>query len=373
MTEETSFSGGVFNDAIEGGRAGAEIELQHDRVVATTTDDQQFAVRYDDCQIEVGGFNGRMVFCRNSDRSLTIFCDHKKFATALAWSSGGLLDEQLQVQHQQKRSQSRRGRWVGLACVVFIAVALYGAYFGIRVAADAAVQAVPISVDQQIGKHAFSSMDVGGPEVDDPVVTAAIQQIVTRLAPHAAVQGLSFDVHVVDSPELNAFALPGGTIVVYTGLIASADHPDEVAGVIAHEMAHATMRHGLRQISRSLGLAAAVNVVIGDVEGIVVAGAEMFQLATINSYSRGQENEADAEGVRMLHAAGIDPRGLAQFFETMKEETGDLPSGLSWISTHPEHDARIANVRGLVAELSPRDYKPIDVDWGAVQQRLPER
>jgi len=154
------------------------------------------------------------------------------------------------------------------------------------------------------------------------------------------------------------------------GGIDRAEGPERVAGGRAHELAPATLRHGLERVGEALGVAAAVNLLIGNVEGLVVLGAEIFQLATVNSYSREQETEADSEGVRMLYAAKIDPLGLAKFFEMLKEEGGNMPAGLEWISTHPDHEARIINIRGLVAELGPQDYEPIDVDWDDVRERL---
>ena len=176
-----------------------------------------------------------------------------------------------------------------LAFLIAAVLCLIGAYYGIRSAGVAAVKAVPISVDEQIGKHGYETMNPGGPEIHDEVVVASIQTMVDRLAPHAAISEFKFDVHVIQSPDVNAFCLPGGVIVVYTGLIQAAEHPEQVAGVLAHEMSHATLRHGLQRISQSLGIAAAANLLIGDVEGILVLSSELFQLASINSYSRGQE------------------------------------------------------------------------------------
>jgi predicted Zn-dependent protease len=225
-------------------------------------------------------------------------------------------------------------------------------------------------VDQQIGAAALKSMDLGGPQVEDPVVVEAIRSMVERLAPHAATPGLDFQVHVVDSSTVNAFALPGGTIVVYTGLIQEAEQADQVAGVLGHEMAHATLRHGVERIAQSLGLAAAAGLLLGDTEGLVAAGADLFQQSSINSYSREQESAADAEAVRMLHAAGIDPLALAQFFDTLKRQQGDVPTAVSWMSTHPQHEARIASVRQQVDSLPARQYQPIDVDWADVQRRV---
>ncbi len=370
MTGELMFSGGVFSDAIEGGRAGAEIELTSVGVSALTPEGQRFVVPYRECQLEVGGFSGRMVFCRNHDRSLTVFCEDRKFPAALSQASAGVLDQQLTHNLKLRRKESRRGRLIAAWILAGILLLAVGGYYAVRAAALAAVSAVPVSVDRQIGDLAFKSMDLGGPEINDPAVVGAMQSMVDRLVPHAASTAMEFEVHVVDSPMVNAFALPGGKMVVFTGLVAQADQPEQVAGVLAHEMAHATLRHGLHRIGQSLGFAAAVNLLLGDAEGLVAAGAELFQLASINSYSRQQENAADAEGTRMLHAAAIDPMGLATFFETLGKQQADLPDMPSWISTHPQHAARIAAIKEQVAGLPDRKYEPIDVDWADMQKRL---
>lgn len=370
MMGEPVFSGGVFSDTIDGGRSGAEIELSQGGICARTPDGDSFVIPFHQCQVEIGGFSGRMVFCRNQDRSLTIFCEDRGFPASLAQASAGLLDESLREKLKQRRREARRGRWIGALALAGIVVLVVAGYLGIRAAARAAVHALPVSVDRQIGQLAFASMDLGGPEVADPVVVGAMQSIVDRLAPHAAMDDMQFEVHVVDSPTVNAFALPGGTIVVFTGLIGQAADADQVAGVLSHEMAHATLRHGLARIGQSLGLAAGVQLLLGDTQGLVAAGAELFQLASINSYSRDQEEAADEEGVRMLHAARIDPLALARFFETLQEEHGALPGVVSWISTHPQHEARIAAVRDQLASLPIEKYRPTELDWAEVQRRV---
>ncbi len=373
MHDETFFVGGVFHDSIDGGRAGADLELAHDGVKAVTRDGDRFLVRYSECQLDVGGYNDRMVFCRNRDRSLTIFCDDKKFPAALAYVSGGLLEEQLQQKRRKLKSQNRRGHGLTLAFLAGILVCIVAAYYGIRSAGTAAAKAVPVSVDTQIGRHSYLAMDPGGPEVEDAIVVESIRKMADRLAPHAAIPELQFEIHVIQSPDLNAFCLPGGVIVVYTGLIEAAQQPEQVAGVLAHEMAHATLRHGLERISQSLGVAAAANLLLGDIQGVLALGSELFQLASINSYSRGQESAADTEGVRMMHAAGLDPLNMAQFFEIMKEQEGDFPEQLAWISTHPDHNARIINIREQMGNLPPRDYQPLDIDWQDIQKRIAKK
>ncbi len=364
------FSGGVFCESIEGGRASAQIQLTREGISATAHSGEHFLLRYQDCVIEIGGASDRMVFCRNADRSLTIYCEERLFPQTLAEASVGLLDEQIRKRQALQRREIWAGRGWLVSFLVGCAVLLVVGYFGVRAAGQAAARALPLSVDKQIGDLAYKHIDVGGAEVHDPVVKEAIQKMVDRLAPHAAVKGLNFDVHVFDSPMVNAFALPGGKIVVFTGLIEKADSPEQVAGVLGHEMAHATLRHGLERIGQSLGMATAISLLIGNTEGVIAAGAQFFQLASVNSYGRAQESAADAEGVRMLHAAGIDPAGLPKFFEILKHEEGDIPDAISWISTHPQHEDRIEALEKQISSLPACVPVPLELDWSDVQKRV---
>ena len=371
----STFPGGVFSDELTDGRSGAEVLFTPHAIVArvpaggASVMARDFTIAFRECDVESGGYHGRMIFCRTPDRSLTIYSDAPSFAHELGIAAGGLLDEQLTAT-ASRLQQARRRTWLsGLLLTALAAAFLAACFFGIRLVADASITAVPMAVDRQLGQQAYRLMDHGGPELHDPQVVQAITTIVERLSPHTDATGLEFDVHVIDADICNAFCLPGGTIVLYTGLLRRASSAEEVAGVLAHEMAHASLRHGLRQVTQSLGLAAAVNLLVGNVEGLVIAGAEVFKLATINSYSRGQETEADAHGVRMLHEAGIHPFALARFFETMQREAGTLPSGLTWLSTHPDHAARIAAVREQVVTLPPREYVPLQIDWAEIRSR----
>lgn len=370
VATEGIFSGGVFSSDIDDGRIGADIELLPEGIRARTPDGREFVIPYHECQLEIGGASGRMVFCRNHDRSLTVFCEDRTFPQSLAQVSGGILAEPLTAKLNERRAAAARGRRIGIVIGLALIALAVAAYFGIRVGARLAVHAVPVNVDRRIGSIAYKSMDMEGPEVHERPIVDAIQVMVDRLSPQAEAHDFRFEVHVIHAPIVNAFALPGGKIVVYTGLMERADTPEQVAGVLAHEMAHVTLRHGLQRISQSLGLAAALNLLLGDTQGLIAAGGELLQLASINSYSREQENAADEVGAFMLHAAGIDPLAMAQFFESLKHHDGQGPGIVSWISTHPDHDDRIANVRRVVAELPGRKYTPLEIDWPKVQQMI---
>lgn len=370
MYGPSEFEGGVFSDRIEGGRASATIELNASGVEALTSTGQKFSISYRDCQLDMGGASGRMVFCRTADRKLTIFCEDKRFPAALEMESGSQMSSELAAVRSVRRAEGFRWRmWLSVGAVATI-IGLVGGYYGLIALAKASISAVPISVDKKIGELAFDSMNLEGTPVNDEVIVDAVKEMVARLEPHSELPGLTFEVRVIDSPQVNAMCLPGGKIVVYTGLLRKAKTPEQVAGVLSHEMAHAIKRHGLQHVTQSIGVVAAFEILIGDVGGLVALGVELGKSAALTSYSRDYEIEADLTGVRMLHAAQLDPLELAGFFEMLRDEGNDVPDAIAWLSTHPQHDFRIASIRGELANLGPQEYRALDVDWDKVQEQL---
>ncbi|MCZ6691000.1 MAG: M48 family metallopeptidase [Planctomycetota bacterium] len=370
MDDLSPFLGGVLSDAIDGGRSGAEIELRSGAIQARTPEGQTFSIPFRACRLELGGASGRMIFCHDESGGLTVFCEDRRFPTALELESGGVLSDQLDRVRGKRRSERRRSRTVAIAVVVLLAGLLFGGYHAVVLAARAAIAALPISVDRQIGDKVMSTMDLGGPPISDDLVVSAIQSIVDRLKPHASVEGFDYRIQVVDAPILNAFALPGGSIVVYTGLLEAAEGPEQVAGVLAHEISHVTLRHGLKGVAQSLGVVLGVRTLLGDVEGLVALGAGLLSEGVISSHSRAQEAEADAEGVRMMLGAEIDPRALAGFFELLHAKSGDTPGLIAWLSSHPQHEDRIAAIETQIADLGAPISRPLDIDWEEVQRRI---
>ncbi len=370
MIDKSEFEGGVFSEQISNGRASATITVDPSGVTAITSAGQRFSLRYEDMQLDLGGASGRMVFCRTKDRKLTIFCEDKQFPSMLELESGSALRGQLTEVFQRRKAENRSMRSSAILFLIICAALLVGSYYGLMAMARHSVKLFPVSVDEKIGKLAFEQMDLEGPQINDPVIVNACQKIVDRLTPHSELKGLKFELKVVDSPMVNAFCLPGGKMVVYTGLLKKAQNPEQVAGVLSHEMAHAIKRHGLERIAQSLGVIVAIEVLIGDVGGLVALGAELGKNAALTSYGRDQEIEADVTGVKMLHAAAIDPLELANFFELMKKDGLDVPDAIAWIASHPQHDIRIATIRGEVATLGPQKYEPIEVNWDEVHAKL---
>ena len=368
---EGDFSGGVFTSGVAGGRAGARVTLGPSGLQAVTTEGARFELRYTDCRLRIGGASGRMVFCRSPDQSLTIFCEEKGFPEALRAAAGGLLDEHLSEARSESRAADRSSRNLMLGLSLGFVLLLVVGYFVILGLGRAALDAAPPSIDERIGQLAIEQMDLGGPVVDDPAVIEPLSALLDRLARVDPDDPFSYELTVIESSTTNAFALPGGQLAIYTGLLAKAETPEQVAGVLAHEIAHVTERHGMQGIARSIGLIVAVQFLLGDAGGLAAVATEFGRFAAENSYSRTQEAESDRIGVERLHAAGIDPGGLAAFFQLLESQHSGtaLPA---WFSTHPDHAARIAAIDKQVAELPTSDYAPAIplADWAALRAAI---
>jgi predicted Zn-dependent protease len=189
-------------------------------------------------------------------------------------------------------------------------------------------------------------MTEGHKECIDPAGLAALARLTERLSQGASVSE-PFKVHVYDWPLMNAFAVPGGQIVLTKGLLDKSQSPDETAGVLAHEMGHGIELHPEAAIIRGFGLGATLEVMLGGTAGGGLANAGLM-LAQLG-YSRGAEREADKHALELLKVAGIAPKGLGDFFaRIMKMEAEDsskAPGALSWLRTHPLPAERARLVR----------------------------
>ena len=362
------FAGGVFSTALEGGRSGATISFGAHAVLATTPDGQLFSVPFAELDISTGGASGKMWFCRSADRSITIFSEQSGFLEALRTAGQAELGNKLLAVQEAAQGASRRGMLMSLGIVAAISLCLAAAVLGVRQLGRLSVKALPHSIDVQLGKLALENMDAGGPTSNDKVLEAAVKSALTRLD-KAQASDFKFQARVVESSVANAFALPGGPIVVYTGLLREAESPEQLAAVLAHEMAHVTRRHGMQRIAQSLGVVAAIQLLFGDVSGVMAIALELLRDGAINSYSRDQEREADFDGLERLRRAHFDPGALADFFALLQKRGGELPSALSWLGTHPELQQRVRDVRAKVAKLPPGKRLPLAIDWADVRRR----
>ena len=170
--------------------------------------------------------------------------------------------------------------------------------------------------------------------------------------------------HVVDSPEVNAFALPGGPVYVNTALIELCETEDQLAAVMAHEMSHVAARHATEMLTTQnlteLALIAAISVVPIPIPPIAWEGTKLAYVLGLLRYSRGKEAEADHLGIELMHAAGYDPNEMAIVFRKLSEQQRSLPSVVErFFSSHPLSEDRMHDAEQRAAVLSRADNGPV--------------
>jgi metalloendopeptidase OMA1, mitochondrial len=210
---------------------------------------------------------------------------------------------------------------------------------------------VSAAQEAQMGLSSFEQIKKEEKISSDKAVNARIQRIGKRIAAAVGrdIPNAQWEFVVFDSPTVNAFALPGGKVGVYTGLIKLAANDDEIAIVMGHEIAHVTSRHGAERVSQNyaiagVGLAAQIGMEVKDVD----PAKRNIALAAYGLGSRLHETEADEVGLRFAAGAGYDPRAGAAFWKKMAAKGGSKPP--EFLSTHPADSTRIANLE----KLAPR-------------------
>ncbi len=234
--------------------------------------------------------------------------------------------------------------------------------------------------DVEVGRQSAQQILTETPMLDDPQIESYIQQLGAKLAAKAAGERFPYQFRVVGTREINAFALPGGFLFVNAGAIAAARNEGELAGVMAHEIAHVALRHGTNQATKAqlartgLGILGSIagsgeNPDLADAVGAIGGlGANMLFL----KYGRTAEKEADLEGARILVEAGYDPRDMANFFRTLQAQGGQrLPE---MISDHPDPGNRVKYITEEINRL-PVSVNPIHTtpEFEAIKARLTGR
>ena len=237
--------------------------------------------------------------------------------------------------------------------------------------------------ENRLGRAIMAQIRASGELVEDPQITEYINEIGHRIAAHANADGNhEFSFFVVDNPVINAFALPGGFVGVHTGLLEATRNEDELAGVLAHEVAHVTQRHIARRIHANqrqsilttaimLGaiLAGAAGAGGDAMQGAIAVAQGTAAQQQIN-FTRANEYEADRVGISALAAAGFDPQGMGSFFEVISRGTQPHEYRVpEFLRTHPVSSARIAEARGRA-----RSYDPVhtadSITYGIAKARL---
>lgn len=217
---------------------------------------------------------------------------------------------------------------------------------------------IPPSWEVELGNTLFAQFR---PQIlQDAPLKNQLDRVTERLVSHVPDLGYPIQFHLIEDPSLNAFAIPGGHIVVHSGLLKAVRRPEELAGVLSHEIAHLVHRHGFRKLIDSAGLFLLIQGLLGDSSGLLALLADSSEFLLKQKYSRDFELEADDSGFELLVAAQIHPQGLIDFFRTLQTEASTQPQLPTLLSTHPLTRERIERLEIKLATL-PSTFKSVDM------------
>lgn len=261
--------------------------------------------------------------------------------------------------HNPSWRHARLGWTLGAA--LGVALMLIGLYrWGILGIASAATPYVPVAWEESLGRQIVEHLAPETQHCRNPERLRKIEQIVQTLAATRPTSPYRITLSVVDDPAVNAFAAPGGQVVVLRGLLEQTTSPEQLAGVLAHELQHVYQRHTTRAILEQTAGTLLLTAISGDLSGGLAWGLEGARTMGSLHYSRTHETEADLEGLRMMQAAHLDPAAMITFYGTMQRSEQDHAGPPDFLSTHPDMGERLAT---LIALAGP---PPLDA-----QQLLP--
>lgn len=264
------------------------------------------------------------------------------------------------------RARQATKMWIWVAIASIMAV-LAGLWMASNVLVRMAVNRIPIEWERILGESARQQVLMGQRVITEGPAVNALKDMTRRLTDQLSGNPYRFEITVVRNETVNAMALPGGSIIVYTGLLKQADSPEEVAGVLAHELNHVVLRHGMESMVQSVGLMAVIMVVLGNQQGLIGPLERLGMQITTLQFSREKETEADLHGLHLLHQANISPAGMIAFFERLAKNEG---TPIALLSTHPMSAGRAARLNKEASSLPMTSPMPFDIDWTAVKSSL---
>ena len=226
-----------------------------------------------------------------------------------------------------------------------------------------------VSQDQEValGRQNAEEINAQLPLVTDPAVSGYIQDLGDSIAKTTSRADLDWHFYVVNTKQVNAFALPGGYVYVNRGLIESTKKLDELTGTLGHEIGHVIQRHSVKQMQSAekanVGLAVLCTLTSICHSGLAQVAVQVGGTALFAKHSRLDELQADSEGVVNVTRAGYDPQGIPDLFQVLLKERQYQPTAVEgWFASHPLEETRIARAKELIAQMKLDSSRPLVVD-----------
>ncbi|MCG8317600.1 MAG: M48 family metallopeptidase [Pseudomonadales bacterium] len=359
QTGARTYSAHGFNDALPKGKASGSMTVTS-QALTFKTDDKSVSMSLRGIEFKLGGASHRLLFASHPNQP-----DWSVYTSDLSMLKDPNLQQIPSIKAQLSKARNRRFfNWSVLVVIIMVLLLVpFGLFTNMGWVSKQIAEEVPADWERSLGKTVYAQYKMGKQFLASDEGKAALNDLAMPLLNVVSQERYRFEIVVSNSQEVNAFALPGGYIVVNAGLILTADNASEVLGVLAHEMSHVTEQHGLRNVINTAGVFLLVDALLGDVSGVLAMLTNAAPLLINQSYSRQFEAEADAIGLQLLAKARIDPSGFVNFFEKMialeqkqlesieDQNTRELvEDAMGFLSTHPATEERIENIEAMMGQ-----------------------
>jgi len=277
------------------------------------------------------------------------------------------------VRHFHHPGTRRKRVYWTIAAALAAAPMVYGIFtWGIPMLTGPITAAIPISWETQLGQFVQQEFTDKEHVCENSALADTMESMIAKLISPIKDRPYKFQVTVVDSPMVNAMAAPGGYLILFRGLLQDTDTPEELAGVLAHEIQHVMLRHSMHLIVQHVSMAFVIAALSGDASGMLSYGLQAAQTLQTLSYSREAENQADEQGLALLQQAGINPEGMMSFFEKLSHKHEDT-SPFRYFSTHPPTAERRHHLEDLASGQSTQ-YQEFSFgqDWETLRDLCDE-
>jgi predicted Zn-dependent protease len=231
------------------------------------------------------------------------------------------------------------------------------------------VQKVTDKTEQKLGELFWEVFKKTEEENKNTHVVNSIDSIVTHICKSNKINRETIKVHVLNKDEINAFALPNGHLIIYSGLIYNSDNPEELMGVICHEIAHIELNHVMKKLVKEIGLSVLISMTTGNGGAEIIK--ETAKMLSSSAFDRNLEKEADIKAVDYLTTAKVNPEPFANFLYKLSSKEHEATKYLTWISTHPDSKERAEYIIAYSKDKLT-DYKPIlsNEMWEKLKEEL---
>jgi len=233
------------------------------------------------------------------------------------------------------------------------------------------VQKITDKTEQKLGELFLEVFTQTEEENKNTHVVNSIDSIVTHICNSNKIDRETIKVHVLNKDEINAFALPNGHLIIYSGLIYNSDNQEELTGVICHEIAHIELNHVMKKLVKEIGLSVLISMTTGNGGAEIIK--EAAKMLSSSAFDRNLEKEADIKAVDYLTAANVNPEPFANFLYKLSDKEHESTKYLSWFNTHPESKERAEYIIAYSKDKLT-DYKPIlsNETWERLMEELKE-